>query len=296
MKNRIGHPQSMFCILASTAVPPGAAQDTDPTEAYAHTLNPRNSRIIPVENRTHEVYDVVTPRAEAGQRLLKIHGHPVSDSPSGAGAKQQILSEIDPHCKKLDRETLPASDLIRGYRPRFNRLFGEAPHSRIESMIPADIMRHRHSGNVVDTTRITRKRGKRITDASTASDTQSRAAMELQRKQEPKIRTAPGAKSDCIAIFRFYPGNRLRINREQNSRERRMHGLRRRMPLQTCTVIQAQASVGCASESDRRCDRSIQNRQTDLNPRGMKGCRHCNIKRVSHELEESAKKNRKTNI
>ena len=61
MKNRMSRLQLLFCILTFIAILPCAAQDT---KSYAHTLELRNSRMVPVENRAIEIYDVVTPRTE----------------------------------------------------------------------------------------------------------------------------------------------------------------------------------------------------------------------------------------
>lgn len=141
MKNRITHLQLSFCILTFAAIQPCAAQDTIRTESYARALNLRNSRMIPVENRAIEIYDVVTPRTEVGQRLFKIHEHPSFDSLLTFEAEQRILSEINLRCNKLDKDTLLTSDLIWVYRPYFDWLFNEDPHCRIEPMIPAKDVR-----------------------------------------------------------------------------------------------------------------------------------------------------------
>ena len=130
--------QLLFCILTFIAILPCAAQDT---KSYAHTLELRNSRMVPVENRAIEIYDVVTPRTEIGQRLFKIHEHPAFDSLLTPEAEQRILSEINLRCNKLDKDTLLTSDLIWVYRPYFDWLFNEDPHCRIEPMIPAKDVR-----------------------------------------------------------------------------------------------------------------------------------------------------------
>lgn len=136
LKTRIIRRRLLFCILTFAAVLPGAAQDTIRMN-HTHALELRNSRMIPVENRAIEIYDVVTPRAEVGQRLFKIHEHPAFDSLLTSEVEQRILSEINLRCNKLAKDTLLTSDLIWVYRPYFDWLFNEDPHCRIEPMIPA---------------------------------------------------------------------------------------------------------------------------------------------------------------
>jgi len=136
MKNRIIHLRLLFCILAFAAILPCAAQDTIRDKNHTRALKLRESRMIPVENRAIEIYDVVTPRAEIGRRLFKIHEHPSFDSLLTSEAERRILSEINVRCNKLDKDTLLTSDLIWVYRPYFDWLFNEDPHCRIEPMIP----------------------------------------------------------------------------------------------------------------------------------------------------------------
>ena len=118
-----------------------SGQNIDSARNNTDRIKLRDSRFIPVKNRSIEIYDVTTPRNEVGKRLFHIPEHIAYDSLLTPTIQQKILAEINKRCDDLGKDTLLTSDLIWVYRPYFDWLFHEDPHYRIEGLIPAKDMR-----------------------------------------------------------------------------------------------------------------------------------------------------------
>lgn len=116
-------------FVFSAAVPP-FCNGANAHPSFDSLFEVRKSRMRKVGNRSIDIYDVVTPRAEIGRRLFRVGGHPVMDSLLTPEVESRLLSEINGRCDALGKDSLWSSDLFWVMKPYFDWLHHIDPHYR----------------------------------------------------------------------------------------------------------------------------------------------------------------------